>query len=136
LNYKKIDAQTEIRASHLKWMQDAQDAIAKVLRQISQTNETVFELTQDISVIQTQVDQINKKIRADILKQNLEDAQAELAKVKDNQDSIAVQKAKLEAQAQVFIDKTSSYVSQLKKHPGPNPEIVAALNDPNDPITT
>jgi len=129
---KKIDAQTEVRAGHIKWMQDATDAIAKVNRQMSQTNETVFELTQDIAVLQQQIDQINKKIRADILQQNLEDAQAQLATIEQQQQAIATQAASLSGQAASLIEKNNGFEKQLDKiPPGIIPQVVADQNAPS-----
>jgi len=128
---KKIDAQTEIRAGHIKWMQDAEDAIAKVLRQIAATNETVFELTQDISVLETQIDQIRKKIRADKLKADLENAQDELEKIKDNESSVEVQKDKVSSQQAALIEKIGDIKKQIARVPHQNVELVAAKYDPS-----
>jgi len=128
---KKIDAQTEVRAGHIKWMQDALDAIAKVQRQIVATNETVFELTQDITLLEQQIDQIQKKIRSDILKQNLEAAQQELANIQQNQDSIDTQKDGIQAKAGALIQKQQDIQTQLNKIPHQNIELVAAKYDPS-----
>jgi len=127
----QIDALTETRSGHIKWTQDANDAIAKVQRQLSATNETIFELTQDISLLQNQIDQINKKIRADILTQNLQAAQDQLTAIQANQDSIAAQKDSIQSKADALIQQQQQIQTQLNAVPNQNIELVAEENDPS-----
>jgi len=127
----QIDAQTEIRAGHIKWLQDAEDAITKVLRQIATTNETVYELTQDISVLETQIDQIRKKIRADKLQQDLATAQDELQTIQDNEASVAAQKDQTTSQQAALVEKIAGLQTQMNGVPQQNIQLVADKYDPN-----
>jgi len=127
---KQIDAQTEVRAGHIKWMQDAQDAMAKVQRQIGATNETIFELSQDINLLEQQIEQIQKKIRADILQQNLQAAQDQLTQIQQNADSIATQKDSVQSKADALVQKQNGILAQLNAIPHQNIELVAEQNDP------
>jgi len=129
---KQIDAQTEIRSGHIKWMQDAQDAILKVQRQISATNETVFELTQDIQLLDEQMEQIRRKIRADILTDQLQTQQQELDDIKTKQTQIASQKASIQGKQQALLEEANNFQQQINSiKPQVVPEVIGAKYDPN-----